>query len=35
IQEWIGYVGISRIEGSYFNVVGMPVHRLCEELSKM
>lgn len=26
VQEWIGYVGITRIEGSYFNVVGFPVH---------
>ena len=28
IQEWIGYMGISRIDGSYFNVVGFPVHRV-------
>lgn len=34
IQEWIGLVGITRIEGSYFNVVGLPVHRLWEELQK-
>ncbi|MBQ7749837.1 MAG: septum formation protein Maf [Bacteroidales bacterium] len=26
VQEWIGYTGISRIDGSYFNVVGFPVH---------
>lgn len=32
IQEWIGIIGCSRIEGSYFNVVGMPVHRLYKEL---
>ena len=32
IQEWIGYIGISRIDGSYFNVVGFPVHRVYELL---
>lgn len=26
VQEWIGHIGITRIEGSYFNVVGFPVH---------
>ena len=31
-QEWIGAVGISRIEGSFYNVVGFPVHRVWEEL---
>ncbi|MCO6499516.1 MAG: septum formation protein Maf [Vicingus serpentipes] len=34
IQEWIGYTGIKKIEGSYFNVVGLPVHQLYEELLK-
>ena len=28
IQEWIGYIGITRIEGSYFNIMGLPVHLL-------
>jgi len=32
IQEWIGYIGIKKIEGSYFNVVGLPVYELYEEL---
>ena len=32
IQEWIGYIGISKIEGSYFNVVGLPVAELFDEL---
>lgn len=34
IQEWIGYTGITGIEGSYFNVMGFPVHRVAAELKK-
>jgi len=34
IQEWIGLRGITRIEGSYYNVVGMPVSELLSELMK-
>lgn len=32
IQEWIGYTGIFRIEGSYYNVMGLPTARLYEQL---
>jgi septum formation protein len=35
IQEWIGMVGVSKIEGCYFNVVGLPVHRVYQELKKI
>jgi septum formation protein len=34
IQEWIGYVGISKIEGSFFNIMGLPVKEFYEELLK-
>lgn len=32
VQEWIGYVGISQVRGSFYNVMGLPVHRLWKEL---
>lgn len=32
IQEWIGYIGLEKIEGSYYNVMGMPVQKLYTEL---
>lgn len=35
IQEWIGYIGVTHIEGSYFNVMGLPVQRLYTELKKL
>lgn len=35
VQEWIGFVGVSRLEGSYFNVMGLPVQRLYQELKKL
>lgn len=34
IQEWIGFIGVSRIEGSYFNVMGFPLHLVYEQLKK-
>lgn len=34
IQEWIGFVAVTRIEGSYFNVMGLPIQRLYTELLK-
>lgn len=34
IQEWIGYIGISRIEGSFFTIMGLPVHLVYQELIK-
>lgn len=35
IQEWIGLIGVTQLEGSYFNVMGLPVHKLYEELMKL
>ncbi len=34
IQEWIGYIGIDRIEGSYFTIMGFPVHLVYQHLTR-
>ena len=34
IQEWIGYIGVTGLCGSYFNVMGLPVQRIYQELTK-
>lgn len=33
IQEWIGYIGVTGLEGSYYNVMGLPVQRIYDELN--
>lgn len=35
IQEWIGYIGVTSIKGSYFNVMGLPIQRIYEELTSV
>jgi septum formation protein len=34
VQDWLGYIGIDKIEGSFYNVMGLPVKELFEELVK-
>lgn len=34
VQEWLGYIAIDKIEGCFFNVMGLPLHRLYSELKK-
>lgn len=35
IQEWIGFIGVTGLQGSYYNVMGLPVQRLYQELKKL
>ncbi len=35
IQEWIGYVGVTSLEGSYYNVMGFPIQKIYTEMLKM
>lgn len=35
IQEWIGYIGCTGLKGSYYNVMGLPVQRIYEELQRL
>ena len=35
IQEWIGYIGVTGLNGSYYNVMGLPVQRIYTELQQM
>jgi septum formation protein len=34
VQEWIGYIAVESIHGSFYNVMGLPIHQLYEELKK-
>lgn len=35
VQEWIGYIGVENISGSYYNIMGLPVQKLYKELSRI
>ena len=35
IQEWVGYIGVTGLHGSYYNVMGLPVQRIYQELQKL
>lgn len=35
VQEWFGYIAVTHIEGSYFNVMGMPLHKVYQTLSQL
>ena len=34
VQEWIGYIGVTKLQGGYFNVMGLPVQRIYQELKR-
>lgn len=34
VQEWIGYIGVESIQGSFYNIMGLPVQKLYQELKK-
>lgn len=34
VQEWIGYIGVKHISGSYYNIMGLPIQRLYKELKR-
>lgn len=35
VQEWIGYIGVENISGSYYNIMGLPIQRLYRELKSL
>ena len=35
VQEWIGYIGVTNLSGSYYNVMGLPVQRIYQELNSL
>lgn len=35
VQEWIGFIGVRRLSGSYFNVMGLPIQRMYQELKEL
>tara|TARA_B110000037_G_scaffold142260_1_gene160952 strand:- start:18788 stop:19366 length:579 start_codon:yes stop_codon:yes gene_type:complete len=34
VQDWIGYIGVEKIEGSFYNVMGFPIHKFYQEMLK-
>ena len=35
VQEWIGYIGVKSISGSFYNIMGLPIQKLYGELKKL